>query len=58
MVETSDVLLDCIKRNLRVHTLEYIEKHVRISRTTFGSEGGIRGAVTIGLHDFYTHSGE
>jgi predicted NBD/HSP70 family sugar kinase len=58
MVETSDVLLDCIKRNLRVHTLEYIEKHVRISRTTFGSEGGIHGAITIGLHDFYTHPGE
>ncbi len=55
MVESSDVLFDCIKRNLRVHTLEYIEKHVQINRTTFGGDGGIRGAVTIGLHDFYTH---
>jgi predicted NBD/HSP70 family sugar kinase len=53
MVESSDALLDCITRNLRVHTLEYIEKNVKICKASFGSEGGIRGAITVALHDFY-----
>ncbi len=55
MVERCDALLDCIKRNLRVHTLEYIEEHVEIARATFGSEGGIRGALILALHDFYSN---
>lgn len=58
MVESSDVLLDCIRRNLRVHTLEYIEKQVKIEKASFGSDGGIRGAITIGLNDYYTNPEE
>jgi len=58
MVESSDILLDCIRRNLRVHTLEYIEKNVQVEKATFGTEGGIRGAVTMALHQFYSnHAG-
>lgn len=57
MVESKscDVLLECIKGNLRVHTLEYIEKHVKVDRATFGAEQGIRGAVTIALNSFYSN---
>jgi glucokinase-like ROK family protein len=55
MVESSDVLLECIRRNLRVHTLEYIEKQVKIEKASFESEGGIQGAVTIGLNDYYSN---
>jgi len=54
MVESSDVLLDCIRRNLRVHTLEYIEKNVQVTRATFGANSGIQGAVTIALQDFFS----
>ena len=58
MVESCDALLDCIQRNLRVHTLEYIEKHVQVSRATFGAEEGIKGAVTLALDNFYSDSAE
>jgi len=55
MVESNNIMLDCIRRHLRVNTLEYIEKHVTISRATFGNEGGIRGAVTIALNAYYSN---
>ncbi|MBN1902358.1 ROK family protein [Candidatus Sumerlaeota bacterium] len=59
LIESSDALLDCIRRNLKVHTLEYIEKQVKIEKASFGSEAGIQGAVTIGLNDFYSnHAGD
>ena len=54
MIEPNDVLLDCIQRNLRVYTLEYIEKHVKVAKATFGSNQGIQGAITIALNDCYT----
>ena len=56
MVDCGDIFLDCIKRNMHVHTLEYIEKHVKIEKASFGTEAGLRGAVTLALYDFFTHS--
>jgi len=55
MVESCDVLQEYIKRKLPVHTLEYIEKHVKVDRATFGAEQGIRGAVTVALNSFYSN---
>lgn len=56
MVESCDAILDSIKRNLRVHTLEYIEKNVSVEKATFGPQEGIHGAVTIALYDYYSNS--